>query len=360
MYSYFHMTTTPYIPLLEITRGDVIESIHYGAAAVMDVHGHLVAWAGDPEAVTFLRSSSKPLQALAFIEHGGVETFDLQLREVALICASHSGTDDHVAVVESIQAKVGLHESDLQCGVQFPLDEATSQAMCQRGEEPTPNRHNCSGKHTGMLAYARQQGWPITNYLDLSHPVQQSILHTFAEMCDLPIEQVHTGIDGCSAPNFAVPLRNAALAFARLSDPEGGHVSPSQRRAACQTIQRAMTTYPEMVSGPGRFDTLLMQAAQGRLLAKGGAEGYQAIGLFPGAIRPGSPALGIVTKIADGDARGLARSAVALEVLRQLGALSTDALATLSSFGPQFPIYNWRKLLVGEGRTCFELNMNPS
>jgi L-asparaginase II len=348
-----------YAPLFELTRGETIESIHFGAIAIVDVDGRLIASHGDPNVVTFLRSSAKPFQALPFIEKGGAAAFELTAAEIALICASHSGTDEHVATVRSIQAKSGVNEADLMCGVHPPLDEATAEALRQKGQEPSPNRHNCSGKHTGMLAYARMQGWPTADYIDPAHPVQESILQTFAEMCAtyasvrLSPDQVALGVDGCSAPNFAVPLRNAALAYARLCDPRG---LSSARAAACRTVTSAMTSHPEMVTGWGRFDTRLMEVAEGRIVAKGGAEGYQGLGLLPGSLGPGSPGVGIAIKVSDGDLKGRVRPAVSLEALRQIGALSAAQLETLAEFGPISPVYNWRKLTVGEARPRLDLS----
>jgi L-asparaginase II len=352
--------SSPYLPLFELTRGRVVESIHHGAVAVVDATGNLVAWYGDPDAVTFLRSSAKPFQAMPFIQQGGQAAYGLTEQEVALMCASHSGTDEHVTVVRGIQAKTGVTEADLLCGMHPAMHEETAEAMRQRNESPTSNRHNCSGKHTGMMSYVKMKNsrgaWDNgQEYIDPAHPLQQEILATFAEMCCLPVEKVELGIDGCSAPNFAVPLRNAALGFARLCDPAAGNVQPPERLAACHTIAAAMMAYPDMVGGPGRFDTRLMQAARGLILAKGGAEGYQAIGLMPGALGPGSPAIGIAFKIADGDGREKVRSAVSMEVLRQLGALDAAQMEALSSFGPGFPIHNWRKLVVGQGYPAFDL-----
>ncbi|MEI7848702.1 MAG: asparaginase, partial [Chloroflexota bacterium] len=220
----------PYQPIFEVTRGRIVECIHFGAAAVVDSHGQLLASLGDPQLVTFLRSSAKPFQALPFIERGGQEKFGLTPREVALMCSSHSGTDEHVATVKSMQAKIGVEVGDLMCGQHYPMHEATSDAMKVRGELPTPYRHNCSGKHTGMLAHAKLLGALRENYIDFHHPVQESILQAFAEMCGLPVDQVELGIDGCSAPNFAVPLYNAALSYARVCDP---FEQTSERAKAC-------------------------------------------------------------------------------------------------------------------------------
>ena len=346
-----------YLPFYELRRDEFIESVHHGAIAVVDIDDRLVAWFGNPDQVTFMRSSAKPFQALPFIEHGGIERYALTLREVAIMCASHSGTDEHMDVLRAIQKKTGVSEQQLLCGVHEPFHKPTLEAMLERKEKPTSNRHNCSGKHTGMLAFTRLRGDDSgIAYIDPRHPIQVEILRTLAEMSRLPAERIALGVDGCSAPNFAIPLRNAALAYARLCDPERGEVKPPGRARACQTVVSAMTAHPDMVAGPDRFDTRLMEIAQGRLVVKGGAEGYQGIGLMPGALHPGSPAIGIAFKVADGDARGKIRSAVAPEVLRQLNALSAAEFEALSEFGPGFPVLNWRKIVVGQGSPAFRLN----
>ena len=351
------MTPSSYLPLVELTRGEIIESVHFGAVAVVDIHGELVASAGNPNAVTYLRSTAKPFQVLPFIEAGGHKHFQYSRQEIALMCASHSGTDHHVEVVNRIQARAGITESDLKCGVHPPGHKMTAEAILLRGERPTPNRHNCSGKHSGMLAYAKMNAEPLENYLDFDHPVQQRILTAFAEMCSLPEDSIKLGIDGCSAPNFAVPLRHAAWAWAKLADPS--HFSPV-RAQACRTIVDAMIAHPDMVGGPERFDTVLMQTANGLVVSKGGAEAYQGIGVLPGALGQGRAALGIAIKISDGDGYGRAVAAAALEVLRQLGVLSESELRSLATFGPKRAVTNWRKLVVGEMRPVFNLTTNGS
>ena len=351
-----------YLPVLEVKRGETVESLHLGAVAAVDATGRLVASYGDANVVTFLRSSAKPLQALPFIESGGAAAYDLTRREIALMCASHSGTDAHAETARSIQSKAGFSENDLLCGVHTPGDETTAMRLLKCDEVPTPNRHNCSGKHSGMLAFARylatQSGgeWD-RNYIDFNHPIQQRIRNVIAAMCDLPQDQIAMGVDGCSAPNFAIPLRNAALGFARLSDPWAGDVFPPERAAACGTVFDAMTSNPEMVAGPGKFDTRLMEATSGRMISKGGAEGYQCVGIRAGALSPNSPGLGIALKIADGDSRGKARAAVTLEVLRQLGAITDDEFVALAAFGPTFDLFNWRQLLVGKAYPVLELQI---
>jgi L-asparaginase II len=353
--------TERFLPIFELTRGRIVESIHYGAIAVVNSHGKLLYSYGDPQTVAFLRSAAKPFQALPFFERRGPAAFGLTQKEQALICASHEGSDEHVRVAESIQAKAGIKESDLQCGVHMPGDAAAYKALIKRGEQPSPNRNNCSGKHSGMLAHAKMRGLPLDTYLDLHHPIQQDILSVFAEMCDLPREQVVIGIDGCSAPNFAVPLYNSALAFARLSDARD---ADEARTGAMNEITSAMMTYPEMVSGHGEFDCRLMQAGRGNIVSKRGAEGFQAIGLLPGVLGNDSPGVGITFKVSDGDLSlrtlnieplNRVRPAVTLEILRQLGALSEVQMKDLAEFGPTLPIKNHRGIVVGESRPVFKM-----
>ena len=353
--------TTRFLPLFELTRGQIVESIHFGAVAAVDSNGKLLYSYGDPQTVAFLRSSAKPFQALPFFERGGPDHFGLTQKEQALICASHEGSEEHIRTAESIQAKAGIQESDLQCGVHMPGDVEAYKSMIAHGQWPTPNRNNCSGKHSGMLAHAKMRGLPLETYLDINHPIQQDILSAFAEMCGYAREKVEIGIDGCSAPNFAVPLYNSALGFARLCDP---HAVSEPRAQACRMITSAMTAHPEMISGHKEFDCRLMQVGQGRIVCKRGAEGFQAIGLMPGVLSARSPGVGITFKVSDGDLTfrtinieptNRVRPAVTLEILRQLGALSDAQLKELSSFGPVLPVKNHRGIIAGESRPAFML-----
>jgi L-asparaginase II len=350
-------------PIFEVTRGEIVESTHYGAIAVVDSHGELRASYGDPHTVAFLRSSAKPFQVLPFVERGGVEHFGLTEQELALACASHEGSDKHVRVVEVMQGKVGVDESHLQCGSHMPGDVIAYKRLIKNDEAPTPNRNNCSGKHTAMLAHTKMRGLPLDTYLDSDHPIQQDILASFAEMCLLPSNQIQLGIDGCSAPNFAVPLFNSALAYARLCDP---HALTESRAHSCRKVTSAMTTHPEMISSPTEFDCRLMRVGIGKIVCKRGAEGYQGIGLLPGAISKDSPGIGIAIKIMEGDlgqrrhdltAYTRVRPAVTLEILKQLGALSEAQLNELSEFGPLKPVTNHRGIVVGESRPVLNLSL---
>jgi len=346
------------VPLLELSRGGLTESIHYGHIAVVDPDGRLLASCGDPQTVAFLRSSAKPFQALPFVERGGVEHFGFTPRELALACASHEGSARHVETVQSMQAKAGMEEGLLQCGVHLPSDPEMFRVFAASREKPGPNFNNCSGKHTAMLACARMRGLPLHDYLDIAHPIQQEILSAFAEMCGMPVAEVTLGVDGCSAPNFAVPLTASARAMARLLDPRG---LPAARAEACRKITAAMTSHPDMVSGPGEFDCELMKVCGGRVVTKRGAEGFQIIGV---AARGDSPGLGISMKVTDGDASRLSmdlrasarvRPAVTLEVLRQLGVLDEAQLGALASFGPEKQLVNHRGLVTGGSRPVFRL-----
>jgi len=348
-------------PLFEVTRGRIIESVHYGSIAVVDSNGKLISSYGDPNAVVFLRSSAKPFQAIPFVEHGGVEYYGFTPRELSISCASHEGSDLHVQTIEAMQKKIGLEENQLQCGTHLPGDADAFKSFVAKDQQPGPNRNNCSGKHTAMLAYAKMRGLSLNDYLDINHPIQQDILAALSDVCLIPSQEVELGIDGCSAPNFAVPLHKAALGFARLCDPR----ELSEMRAdSCRKITSAMTTHPEMVSGYGEFDEQLMRVGEGKIVCKRGAEGYQIIGLLPGVLSPDSAGIGIALKVSDGDASSMdsnletknrVRPAVTVEILRQLGALSSKQEQALAEFGPRKPVMNLRGIVTGQSRPVFEL-----
>ncbi len=348
------MSTFSYLPVLELTRGEAVESVHYGAIAIVNSLGKLIASQGNPDLICFLRSSAKPFQALPFIEMEGHKHWDFSTQEIAIMCASHTGTDDHFDVLNSMQLKIGVSQNNLLCGIHPPVDIKTRDSLLARGEKPTPNRHNCSGKHTGMLAHAKLINAPISNYIQPHHPVQKKILKSFIEICDVDPDEISIGIDGCSAPVFAVSLRKAAYGLARLCDP---HSLSPEKASACKIITNAMMSHPGMVAGPGCFDTRLMDVTDGKIVSKGGAEGYQQIGILPNVISPDSPGVGIAMKISDGDAKNRARPAVTLEILRQMGAISNTELEELSEFGPKFPVENWRKIVVGKAYPVISLKM---
>lgn len=348
-------------PIFETTRGQIVESVHYGSIAVVNSNGKMIASYGDPQTVAFLRSSAKPFQVLPFVERGGMEYFNFTPRELALSCASHEGSNMHVQAVAQLQSKIGIEESNLQCGTHLPGDVDELKSLIVHDQQPHTNHNNCSGKHTAMLAHAKMRGLALESYLDINHPIQQDILATFAEMCGLRVNQVEVGVDGCSAPNFAVPLYNAAYAFARLCDPR---TLSETRASACRKITSAMTSYPEMVSGYGEFDEQLMKVGEGKIVCKRGAEGYQIIGILPGVLGADAPGLGITMKVSDGDAARMGsglestnrvRPAVTIEILRQLGILSAKKLDALAGFGPEKSITNHKGIITGKSCPVFKL-----
>lgn len=346
-------------PLLELTRGSVVEAVHSGSIAVVSADGSLLKSHGDPDTVAFLRSSAKPFQALPFVEAGGVEHYNYTQAELSLSCASHETSQMHLDTLLALQKKTGIDESLLQCGPHLPGDVVMLREVIRRNIRPTANFNNCSGKHTSMLAFAKMRGLALENYLAPDHPLQGAILKTLSEMCAIETNKIETGIDGCSAPNFAMPLRHAALGMARLCDPRGlGEV----RAAACKKITDAMTAQPEMVSNHGEFDAELMKTAGGRVVTKRGAEGFQIVGLLPGVVN--ERGVGIAIKVADGDKSSMddelqthtrVRPPVTLEVLRQLGALTEAQMQALAEFGPEKIIRNYAGLVTGASRPVFKL-----
>ncbi len=337
--------------LVEVTRGSIVEAWHHGALVAVSSDGDIIAAVGNPDWVTYLRSAAKPFQALSVVESGAADHYGLTDRELAVICGSHAAEPRHVEAVCSILSKIGLDESALRCGAHMPINEEAARALIRAGENPQPVHNNCSGKHSGMLALARFWGTDVESYLEPTHPVQVANRRVLAEMAGLRPEEIIIGMDGCSVPTFAMPLWAAARAFARLSDPAD---LPPARQAACRRIVTAMQTYPEMVGASiGSFDSDLMRALGTRVVSKGGAEGFQGVGVLPGAGRPG---LGLALKVEDGIG-DRARGPAMLEALRQLGIIGDGDLGALARYGRR-SVRNHRRIEVGEVRPIFVLNHN--
>jgi L-asparaginase II len=313
--------------------------------AAVTPEGRVVARLGDPRLATCLRSAAKPFQCLPLLLAGGRERFALEAGDVALICASHGGTPAHVRRAEDLLARGGFSVEDLQCGPHWPLDLGEAEALREAGREPTPLHNNCSGKHAGMLLACRLLGFPPEGYLLPDHPLQQSILDHLASFCRLPTESIGRSVDGCSVPAFHVPVEAIARGYAALAHPEAAGLS-GDLAGVVDRVVRSMTGAPEMVAGPGRFTTRLMEVTGGRVLGKEGAEGFYGM-----AVR-GPVALGVALKIADGGER--CRDTVVINVLRQLGSLSGAEFAELADLYEP-PVRNHRGLLVGKVRAEVEL-----
>jgi L-asparaginase II len=326
-------TASPHVPLAAEMRGAVVESVHYGSVAVVDRDGNLLHSAGDPLFLTMTRSALKPFQAIPFVAMGGIARFGYTPAQVALLCASHSGEPRHVEAVADMLAKAGNTVDELQCGTHAPG------YFDARGEVPppppySPLAHNCSGKHSGLLAYCVQCGLPKASYLAFDHPLQQAIRRAVANFTATPEAELVAGIDGCSAPNYAVPLARLAQGYARLAaDRDDPGYGPAPR-----ILADAMTAHPEMVSGEKRNDLALMRAGRGDWVTKIGAEGVQAIGVR-------SKGIGIAVKVVDGAKRGLHPATVA--TLDQLGLLDAEQRALLAEWREPV-VRNYRGMVTGQ------------
>jgi L-asparaginase II len=280
---------------------------------VVDATGNVVFELGNTTAAVYPRSAVKPIQAVPLVASGAAESLGLSSAEIALACGSHGGTPSHVTAVRSMLAKAGLDESCLACGGHWPLDEDAARRLAAAGERPSPLHDNCSGKHAGFLCLARHRGHPIAGYVEALHPTMQEVTATLRRFTDEPLTADTMGIDGCSIPTFALPLRSCAVGLARLAS---GTTLRPEDAAAARRIVAAMTTHPDMVAGPRRFESRVMATYGPAVACKPGAEGVFCAGLS----RRG---LGVAIKIDDGNGR--AAEAVMAVVLAALLAADDQA-----------------------------------
>ena len=315
----------PSVPLVRVVRSGLEESVHFGDVAVVDANGQLIAFAGDARRLLFARSSMKPVQATVSLS---CAELDLTDREIAVMCASHNAEPVHVEAVRSLLARAGIPEEALRCPSVRPWDEETAAA------NPDKRRINsdCSGKHAGMLAACRAQGWPIESYREATHPLQRQILDTVLSVTGL--DSVRVGVDGCGVPVHGMEIRSMATIYARLGTPAGwGALEEHARR-----IVGAMRAEPYLVAGRDRPDTALMEAAP-NVIAKGGAEG-----LFCAAVL--DRGVGVAVKIRDGAHR--AAGPAMIHALRSQGFLDDSQLARLEAFA--------RPPVLGGGERVGELS----
>lgn len=329
----------------------MVESVHKGFVAAIDSSGRVLSQLGGIESRTWFRSAAKPFQTIPLIASGAADHFNLTLQELAVINGSHSGEQIHLDVVSSILKKAGLMESDLLCGAHRPFDENSAKQLRAENRQPSTLHNNCSGKHSGMLAFARFTGQPTANYIDPQHPIQQTIRQTLACFANLQPDDIAIAVDGCSAPVFGLSISSMAYSYARLVDAHQTDIELQLADAAARVVN-SMIEFPEMVGGTShRLDTDLMRVTRGRLISKVGAEGVQLLGILPCRNYP--KGLGIAIKIEDGDIKR-ARDPVVIETLRQLGLLDEREVEQLTAYAGG-KIFNHRKLEVGEIRTCFKL-----
>ncbi|HEQ99469.1 MAG TPA: asparaginase [candidate division Zixibacteria bacterium] len=328
--------------LAEVYRGKGIESVHFGSVVVVDNRGQVQYYAGDPDLVSFTRSSLKPFQAVPLTERGGLEKYGFDLKALAIMCGSHSGSPIHTEQVKKNLDKIGLDESYLQCGTHPPIYYTSKNILPRREETFTPIQHNCSGKHSGQLALALMLGCDPKRYLDPNYEPQKLVKQTVSEICEVSPDDMILGTDGCSLPNYAFPIRNLALGFANIGTLK---TDSDIRKKAFQRIIEAIQTHPIMVSGEDRSDYYLMQALPKEIICKLGGEAIQGVAIL-------NKGWGMAVKIADGNFRAL--GPVVVEALRQIGVLPDSRLDFVKRIiKPN--VYNNRDLLVGHIVPAFKL-----
>jgi L-asparaginase II len=334
------MTSNPV--LVEAWRGDIVESFHRGAWAVVDGAGTVVASAGDIERPVYPRSAIKLLQALPLVESGAADRFGLDDEELALACASHDGEPDHARVAASMLSKAGLDAAVLECGAHPPYNESAKLALAAAGQRPSALHNNCSGKHAGfaclgcVMAGGREARGFLSGYVNAEHVLMREVGAAIESATGCALAQSPRATDGCSIPTYAMPLRHLAHAFARMA---GGQGLSHTRWTAARRLRAAVARAPFMVGGTGRVDTRVMMAFGERVFSKVGAEGMYCVAL-PEA------GLGIALKMDDGNTARACEVAIAALLRRWVGArdAAQDALlAELADLG----LRNWRGIAVG-------------
>lgn len=315
-----------------VTRGNSVESFHRVHAAAVNAFDTLLGRTGDPELQTFWRSCAKPFQLIPLLESGGFDAHGWGDAELAVACASHGGEPEHVAIVEAMLRSLGLEEGDLACGPQEPLSPRGAKIARESGVRIKRTHNNCSGKHAAMLALAQKNGWPIKGYERADHPVQQAMLNQVALWTGVRPSEIDVAIDGCGAAVFGLPLDRMARAYARLgSAANRGEEIPSR-------IVSAMTKNPFLVGGTDRFDSVVMEATDGRVLTKVGAEGVHCAVILDSST-------GIALKVEDGSTR--AQYPAMIRILQELDALPQPLPSGLAEILHR-PIRNSRGDVVGE------------
>jgi L-asparaginase II len=323
-----------HVPIAHTTRGGYVENVFYGSFAVVNRDGKLIAHVGDVSSPVFTRSALKPFQALPFVAHPKFADYQLTLAETALLCASHNGEAMHADAAKAMLARVGLTDAALQCGSHAPYWYQANDKRPEEGKRWNSYFHNCSGKHSGMLLYAALLAADNKTYLETSNAVQLMIRDAVAYACNVSDAQAMPwGTDGCSAPNYAVPLAGLARAFAWMT---GDDIDPKYGRAG-QRLFHAMATHPDMVSGEGRNDLALAKAGRGDWIAKVGADGVQTLASKKHGVA-------IAAKVSDGNQKAL--MVAFCSVLAQLDWLDDAAAAALDSW-INVPIKSIRGVEVG-------------
>ncbi|WP_293572938.1 asparaginase [Phaeobacter sp.] len=326
------------VPMAEVWRGPLLESLHLGHAVVCNAKGEIVRSWGDPNAVIYPRSSAKMIQALPLITSGAAAKYGLTSEQLALACASHNGAEIHTSRVNTWLEQLSLSDDDLRCGPQMPNDIPARNDLIKTDNSPCQVHNNCSGKHAGFLTLSQHLG-AGPDYIDIDHPVQQACRDAFEQVTGETSPGY--GIDGCSAPNFATSVVGLARSMAWLASA----ADRSGRDAeAAQQLVAAMTAHPELVAGETRACTNLMRAMNGKVAIKTGAEAVF-IAILP------EQKLGVALKITDGATR--ASECAIASILVGLGVLDPDHPST--KLYRYAPLVNRRNVNCGDIRPSAEL-----
>jgi L-asparaginase II len=325
--------------LAEVMRCHQVESVHRGAACVMDGDGKVVLALGDIDRPVFPRSAVKALQALPLIEGGFADRFGLTADEIALAVSSHSGEPVHAETSARMLAKTGRDVSCLECGAHWPMGDKAARALAASGQHPTALHNNCSGKHAGFICLACGLDEDTAGYIQPGHAVQRAVIGAMEDMTGAAHGPEMMGIDGCSIPTFAIPLKAMALGFARFASGTG---MGKERAKAVTRIRMAVAAHPHMVAGTDRFDTLIMQALGARIFTKTGAEG-----VFCAAIPEAG--IGVALKCDDGGTRA-AQVAMAVLAARFLPFSESERTAMAPLLSPV--LKNWNGTEVGRLRAA--------
>lgn len=292
--------------LVKVLRGSVVESFHRGAVSVFDADGKSLFELGDTSRPVFPRSAVKAIQALPLVESGAADAFGFGDRELALACASHSGQPEHVELATSMLARAGLDGTALECGAHWPSNHEATIGLARAGGSPNALHNNCSGKHSGFLCTCVHAGIDHHGYIKAGHAEQEMVREAMESVTGTAHDIDHCGIDGCSIPTYAVPLRDFALGFARMATGTG--LGPVRAKAAKRLLSACMAE-PFLTAGTNRADVALMQAAPGRIFVKTGAEGVYCAAL---------PELGLGIALKCDDGAGRAAEVMVAAVLAKL------------------------------------------
>ena len=327
--------------LVEQWRGILVETLHRGSVCVADADGKIVFSVGDIHQKTYPRSALKFLQHLVLLESGAAEHFQFSLAEIALMAGSHNGEPHHLETAQRILSKIGLEEHHLQCGAHPPFWPAEAERFFRQNRTVNQLINNCSGKHAGFLAACVFLGYPLENYLDPQHPLQQAILKKVMQMCKIT-EEPPVAIDGCSAPIWGLSVYEQAVGYAQLV-----HQSRFEHASgkACRWLLEAVSAHPEMVAGTDRYDTEMMHNLGDRVVGKVGAEGIFCLGFR-------QKNWGACIKIDDG--KMLPQYLIAQELLEHFEELTDGERYALKKW-TELPVVNWKGLRTGEHRSKLSL-----